>query len=166
MDLNEYISKVKEEHTEWKSESRIVGEASENYTKDNIKCLRCNENNFKKCKTNEQSKDLICISCNQKFQIKAKSVTQQQVNNIKTKNKFTTLGGEYSTTLKNINEQIDYLIILYEKHTYKIISMLYIKYENINFKCIIPRKPLAITAKRAGWQGCTFIFDNIQIING
>ena len=36
--------------------------------------------------------------------------------------------------------------------------------ENINLNCIIPRKPLSSTAKRAGWQGCYILFDNIQII--
>jgi type II restriction enzyme len=163
MDLNENISQVKENNN-WKNESRIVGEACEEYIKNNIKCIRCNEINYEKCKTNEKSKDLICISCNQKFQIKAKSATQKQVNNIKNKDIFKTIGGEYSTTVKNINEQIDYLIILYEKQSYKIINILYIKYENINFNCIIPRKPLSITAKRSGWQGCNIIFDNIQFI--
>ena len=38
------------------------------------------------------------------------------------------------------------------------------KNENINSNCIMPRKPLSITAKRAGWQGCNILFDNIQII--
>jgi len=162
MELNDYILQIKE-NTKWKSESRIVGEALENYIKDNINCPRCNENNFEKCKTNEKSKDLICIGCNQNIQVKGKSATQKQVNMIKNINKFKTIGGEYSTTLKNMDQQIDYLIILYEK-PYKIINILYIKYENINLSCIIPRKPLSINAKRAGWQGCSLIFDNIQII--
>ena len=161
--LNEIISQVKKDNN-WTNESRIVGEACEYYIKNNIKCVKCNDKNYEKCKTNEQSKDLICISCNQKYQIKAKYTTQKQVNNIKNKNTFKTIGGEYSTTLKNINEQIDYLIILYEKQSYKIINILYINYENINSNCIIPRKPLSITAKRAGWQGCNILFHNIQFV--
>ena len=101
---------------------------------------------------------------NLNYQIKAKSATQRQVNNIKYTNTFKTIGGEYSTTLHNINENIDYLIILYEKQSYKIINILYIKNENINSNCIMPRKPLSLTAKRAGWQGCSILFNNIQII--
>ena len=104
------------------------------------------------------------MKCYQKYQIKAKSANQKQVNNIKNKDTFKIIGGEYSTTIKNINEQIDYLIILYEKQSYKIINILYIKYENINLNCIIPRKPLSPTAKRAGWQGCNILFNNILII--
>ena len=163
MELNEIIRQVKENNN-WKSESRIVGEASEYYVINNVKCVRCNNHNFEKCKINEKSKDLICISCNQKYQIKSKCVTQNQFTNIQCKNTFKTIGGEYSTTLNNINENIDYLIILYEKQSYKIINILYIKNENINSHCIIPRKPLSLTAKRAGWQGCNIVFDNIQIL--
>ena len=163
MELNEFILQIKENNS-WKSESRIVGEACEYYIKNNVNCVRCFSNNFEKCKTNEKSKDLICINCQQKFQIKAKSATQKQVNNIKNKNTFKTIGGEYLTTLKNIDEQIDYLIILYEKHSYKIINILYIKNENITSDCILPRKPLSITAKRAGWTGCNILFNDIQII--
>jgi len=163
MELNNIISQVKESN-KWKNESRIVGEACEYYIKNNVKCVRCNNNNFEQCKINEISKDLIGISCNQQYQIKAKSATQRQVNNIKYTNTFKTIGGEYSTTLHNINENIDYLIILYEKQSYKIINILYIKNENINSNCIMPRKPLSLTAKRAGWQGCSILFNNIQII--
>ena len=163
MELNELILQVKENNN-WKSESRIVGEACEYYIKNNVNCVRCCSNNFEKCKTNEQSKDLICINCHQKFQIKAKSATQKKVNHIKNKNTFKTIGGEYLTTLKNINEEIDYLIVLYEKKSYKIINILYIKHENIKPDCIIPRTPLSITAKRAGWQGCNIIFNHIQFI--
>lgn len=35
-------------------------------------------------------------------------------NNIICKNEFKTIGGEYSTTINNINENIDYIIIIYE----------------------------------------------------
>lgn len=163
MELNDIISQIKEKNN-WENESRIVGEACEYYVKNNINCVRCNTKNFEKYKTNEKSKDLFCITCNQKFQIKAKSATHKQVNNIKCKNKFKTIGGEYSTTLNNIDEKIDYIIILYEKKTYIILSILYISNENINFNCIIPRNPLSSNAKRAGWQGCNIIFDNVQII--
>lgn len=90
-------------------------------------------------------------------------MNHKQVNNIKCKKQFKTIRGEYST-IKNINEKIDYLIILYEKQSYKIINILYIINENITSNHIIPRKPLSLSAKRAGWQGCIILFDNIQII--
>jgi type II restriction enzyme len=163
MELNELVSQVKQNH-HWKSESRIIGEACEDYVLHNINCIRCKNNHFKKYKTNEKSKDLICVICNQIYQIKAKSVTHKQVDHIICKKKFKTIGGDYSTTLNNMNDKIDYLIILYEKQSYTILNILYITNENMNSNCIIPRKPLSSTAKRSGWQGCYLLFDNIQII--
>ena len=59
---------------------------------------------MKNIKQMKKSKDLICISCNQKYQIKSKRATHKQVNNIKCKKQFKTIGGDYSTTLNNINE--------------------------------------------------------------
>ena len=81
MELCKIITQIKKNNN-WKNESRIVGEACEEYIKNNIKCIRCDNSNFEKYKTNEKSKDLICISCGQKYQIKAKCVTQKQIDNI------------------------------------------------------------------------------------
>jgi type II restriction enzyme len=163
MDLKEFILLITEKN-DWKNESRIVGEACEEYVKTNIKCLRCNNNNFRKCQINEKSKDLICIDCDKKYQIKAKRVTQRQNNTITSTNKFKTIGGEYLTTLNSIEQNIDYLIILYEKETYNILNILYIKSENVNTECIVPRKKLSLAAKRAGWQGCNILFNNFETI--
>ena len=163
MELNKIITQIRNNNN-WHNESRIVGEACEEYIKNNIKCVRCKNNNFGKYNTNEKSKDLFCLDCSQKYQIKAKCVTQKQLNNIIIKNQFKTIGGEYSTTINNVDENIDYLIVLYEKTSYQIKNILYIKNEYINTECIIPRKPLSLTAKRAGWQGCNIIFNNLEII--
>lgn len=163
MELCEIITQIKNNNN-WNSESRIVGEACEEYIKNNIKCVRCKNANFEKCKTNEKSKDLVCLECNQKYQIKAKCATQKQINNIISKNQFKTIGGEYSTTINNIDENIDYIIIMYEKTSYEIKNILYVKNEYINYECIIPRNPLSSNAKRAGWQGCNIIFNNFEII--
>jgi len=120
------------------------------YIKNNIKCVRYKNANFEKCKTNEKSKDLVCLKCNQKYQIKAKFATQKQINNIISKNEFKTICGEYSTTINNIDENIDYMIIMYEKTSYEIKNILYVKNEYINYECIIPRNQLSSNAKRAG----------------
>ena len=162
MELSVIITQIKE-GTNWKSESRIVGEACEEYIKTNMKCVRCT-GSFGKCKTNEKSVDLFCLNCGQKYQIKAKCTTPTQLRNIMNKNMFKTIGGDYSTTVNNICENIDYFIILYGKDSYEIYNILYSKKENMNTECIVPRKPLAPTAKRAGWQGCIIIFNHFEVL--
>ncbi len=163
MQLKEIIEQIKNEN-KWKSESRIVGEASEIYIKNNLYCIRCNHKEFTKCKTNEKSKDLICFSCNQKYQIKAKTITNKGLHKIISTNSIHLIGGEYSTTLQNLDQQIDYLILLYEKNEYKIRNILFIPFDKVNNQCIIPRKPLSQKAKRANWQGCYIQFNDFTIL--
>jgi type II restriction enzyme len=148
--------------TNWKSKSRIIGEAGEIYIKNNLQCQRCNIQDFDKCKTNEPSKDLVCNNCGQRYQIKAANSKTKKNDD----NSMKIMGGEYSTTINNINQEIDYLIIIYENNTntYKIKNIYYIKKENITTNCIVPRKPLSQNAKRAGWQGCYIMLKNIIIL--
>ena len=162
MELKELFNEIKEINN-WKNKSRIIGEACEIYTSNNIKCIKCN-NELKKLKPNEKFKDFICIKCNQLYQLKAKTFSKSQVEKVKITKSLKLIGAEYSTTLKGLDNKIDYIIILYEKSNLTIKNILYVNHENINNECIIARKPLSATAKRAGWQGCYILFNKIQFI--
>ena len=99
-----------------------------------------------------------------KYQIKCKNTTEKSYNNSKKNREFKTIGAEYNTTLKSIEDQIDYIIILYKKVNYIILDIIHIKSDDITCDNIIPRKPLGNNARRAGWQGCTLHFTNIHFI--
>ena len=165
MSLDLYINKVKEQNPLWKNNSRIIGRAAEIYSCEKIKCIKCNEMNWLECNVNEKSKDQICKNCGKKYQIKCKNISEKSYNNIKKNDEFKTIGAEYNTTLKNIENQIDYIIILYKKINNDILGIIHIKSDNITYNNIIPRKPLSNSAKRAGWQGCNLHFTNINFIN-
>tara|TARA_Y100000385_G_scaffold218810_1_gene228172 strand:- start:1478 stop:1984 length:507 start_codon:yes stop_codon:yes gene_type:complete len=165
MSLEFYINKVKEQNPLWKNNSRIIGRAAEIYSCEKIKCIKCNEMNWLECNVNEKSKDQICKNCGKKYQIKCKNISEKSYNNIKKNDEFKTIGAEYNTTLKNIENQIDYIIILYKKINNDILGIIHIKSDNITYNNIIPRKPLSNSAKRAGWQGCNLHFTNINFIN-
>ena len=166
MSLKLYIDKIKIDKPHWKSKSQIIGKAGEKYFYHNLKCLECLQTNLLECKINEKSKDIICKSCNKKYQIKCKKYSQSEYNNLKKKRIFKTIGAEYNTTLRSINENIDYIIILYdENRDYLILNIIHVKSINITEKNIIPRKPLGPNAKRAGWQGCYLHFSDINFIH-
>ena len=162
---------VQQKYPKWKNNSRIIGKAAEKYCYDHINCLVCNSSHWYECQTNEKSKDLICIQCNKKYQIKCKNITQKEHTNIVKNKIFKTLGAEYKTTLNSVKQNIDYIIILYDKITYNIIDILHIDSKFIIIKddgfCdnIIPRKPLSEKARRKGWQGCYLLFTNFSCIN-
>ena len=139
--------------------------AAEIYACEKLSCRKCNEMNWFVCNVNEKSKDQICKNCGKKYQIKCKNVTEKSYNNIILVGEVKTIGAEYNTTLKSIEEQIDYIIILYKKVNYNILGIIHIKSEDIMCDDIIPRAPLRDTAKRSGWQGCKLHFKNINYIN-
>jgi type II restriction enzyme len=164
MSLQQQIDKVKEDNPLWKSNSRIIGRAAEIYSFKNIICQNCNEMNWLECDINAKSKDQICKNCGKKYQIKCKNTTKKLYNNIKKNNEFKTIGAEYNITLKSVEDEIDYIIILYEKVNHNILNIIHIKSVDITCDNIIPRKPLSKNAKRAGWQGCNLHFTNIHFI--
>lgn len=166
MSLQHEIYEVENINPHWKSKSRIIGRACELYCCKHIRCINCNSNDWLECKTNEKSKDQICNKCNKKYQIKCKSSSEKQIRNIIKNNVFKTLGGEYNTTLRSIEQDIDYIIVLYDKKSnYNILNIMHISSKYITEKNIIPRKPLSDKARRKGWQGCNIQFDNFCFIN-
>ena len=155
--------KLIREEKQWKSVSKIVGEAIENCVI-TIPCPICNEKALVKYKANEKSKDVKCEKCNCQIQIKAKKhkATKKEISSLEL------LGAEYKTTCSSIKEQnVHYLILLYsvtDNNIYTINNIYFINSVDINDSCIIPRKPLSSKAKRAGWQGCILRFKTFKLI--
>lgn len=135
--MNELFDIVKKE-TGWKSPSRLIGEACERYVVGNVRCPRCLKTaSFVRYPTNEKFKDVYCNGCFQSFQIKKG-------------NSNSLLGGEYFTTINNLS-QVDFLVV-------KCNSVFHVPHERIKRSMVIPRKPLSVNARRAGWRGCVLRF--------
>lgn len=158
--LKSCVAEVMTTNPFWTSNSRILGRAAELYTCRAVKCPRCSADNWLECVTNEKSKDQVCQSCNKQFQIKCKKMTQKQIDRVHTTGKFSTIGAEYSTTLKSLEDNIDYILVIYNEQNV-LLDLIHIKSEDITPECVVPRTPLAETARRAGWQGCTLKFDKL-----
>ena len=162
--LSTEVNKVKIENN-WKSQSRIVGRAAELFCCVNFTCPRCNSCEWLECVINEKSKDQVCNSCKHNFQIKCKGLkNKKEYDTIVNSGQFKTIGAEYSTTIKSLENCIDYIIILYDKTDHSIYNIMYVKYEDITEQNIIARKPLSSTAKRSGWQGCILHFTSISLL--
>lgn len=157
--LTDNCKKIQSEK-KWTSNSKIVGEAVEDCVITML-CPICNNKELIKYNMNEKSKDVMCKGCNCQIQIKAKKQIKKEETSLKL------LGAEYKTTCSSIKENnVHYLVILYSvtNDIYTINDIYFINSEDINETCIIPRKPLSPTAKRAGWQGCTLIFNKFKSI--
>ncbi len=156
--LTSNYKRIKEEK-KWTSASRIVGEAVEDCVT-TIACPICGEKGLQKYKANEKSKDVKCEKCDCQIQIKATKFSKKKQSSLKL------LGAEYKTTCTSIKEKIHYLVIQYSfiGDTYTIHDIFFVDHSNINESCVIPRKPLSATARRAGWQGCMLVFDTFRSI--
>jgi type II restriction enzyme len=145
------------EEKKWKSESKIIGEAVEDCIVI-LPCPICGEKGLVKYKSNEKSKDIKCYKCSSQIQIKASKRKSFRGLALKL------LGAEYKTTLLSITNNIHYIVLFYslKDAIYKINHLYFINSIDITESCIIPRKPLSSTAKRAGWQGCTLVFNKFK----
>jgi type II restriction enzyme len=149
--FQDHINKITSEK-KWTNKSRIIGEAMEDCAI-MIPCPLCQSHSLVKYDVNQKSKDVHCTSCLAQIQIKAAKYTKKK------QTVLTLLGAEYSTTRASIQENdVHYLVFLYTTDN-TIHDILFINRDNITDTCIIPRKPLSATAKRAGWQGCVLRFD-------
>ena len=145
----------------WKSVSKIVGEAVEDCMI-TLPCPLCQEQSLVKYKTNQKSKDVLCGKCGCQIQIKATKHTKKAQTSIKL------LGAEYRTTLSSVKaNNVHYLVLLYsvKNEKYTIRDICFIHHNDINENCIIPRNPLSSAAKRAGWQGCMLVFSKFESVN-
>ncbi len=147
--------KLIQDEKKWTSVSRIVGEAAEDCII-TLPCPICHQKSLTKYKTNEKSKDVMCKACSCQIQIKASKYRQNNTMPLKL------MGAEYKTTCDSFkNNTIHYIVLLYSvsSEKYTIQDILFINHQDISESCIVPRNPLKPTAKRAGWQGCTLVFN-------
>ena len=152
--------RIKEERN-WTNASRIVGEAIEDCVC-TMACPVCSEKSLIKYTANQKSKDIKCEKCNCQIQVKGHKSTKKKQKILKL------TGAEYKTTCLSIKENnVHYLVVLYsvKGDKYTVDDVLFIDRLDINETCIIPRKPLSVTARRAGWQGCYLHFNKFKSIN-
>ena len=163
--LHPYYIEVETERN-WKSKSKIMGQATENYVKENIYCPVCDKrSDLNSYPINTKSKNFRCKNkdCRKRFQVQALKVNERKFKKIQKTREIKTMGGDYRTTIKNLKEEIDYIIILYEERNLYIYDIIHISSDTINESNIIPRSPLSPKAKRAGWQGCFLYFKDIHM---
>ena len=132
--------------------SQIARVMTERWTEQNFYCPACGLK-LSPYPTGTKVYDFYSSDCSEKFQQKSSA------------HPFSTsiLGSEYETTLASVLSDLHPSLILlrcdYAKHVVQDISLIHRAY--ITPSCIIPRKPLASTARRAGWRGCMISLNEV-----
>lgn len=147
----------------YKSTPQIIRQLSEAWVTENMYCPRCGYEKLEKFSNNQPVADFFCLLCHNQYEIKSKNgKIGASIND-----------GAYQSMISRItsNTNPDFLFLSYRRDVLKVISLVLIPKHFFVPEIIEKRKPLPITARRAGWIGCNILLNQIptqgriQIIN-
>lgn len=133
--------------TNYTNNSQIARILTEDWVKSNSYCPNCGQNNLDEFDNNKPVADFFCISCNEEYELKSKI-------GLEVGNKI--VDGAYSTMIERINSENNpnFFFLTYNKVKMEVNNFLIIPKHYFVTDIIEKRKPLAETARRAGWVGC------------
>lgn len=143
----------KEVIEKYKSNSQKARVLTENWFTREMYCPCCLNLHVRDLPNNNKGSDFLCDNCKNEFQLKS------------SKSKFSgrVVDGEYNT-MKNIilgNKSPNFFLLNYSENDWFVKNLILIPKFFISFSMIEKRKPLAETAKRAGWTSCNFLLQNL-----
>jgi type II restriction enzyme len=139
--------------TTWKSKARLAGHATELWAERNLYCPNCNSPHLKPWPTNTPAIDFDCPNCKSLFQLKAQSSPySRRIND-----------AAYSSMVRAImeNRTPNLYALHYHLSEWAVANVILIPRFAFPLSAIEKRKPLAQTARRAGWVGCNILLHAI-----
>lgn len=149
MELNFDISEIEKYH----SNSQVARVLTENWVKKNMYCPRCGNMHIEQFENNRPVADFFCPFCNNEYELKSKDGNLgHKIND-----------GAYETMIERItsNQNPDFLFMSYSKTDYVVKNLILIPKHFFVPDIIEKRKPLAQTARRAGWVGCNIVIEKV-----
>jgi type II restriction enzyme len=117
-------------------------------------CLKCSSDSLTPTPANTKTRDFVCGVCSHGYELKSKC------GNFSTK----VLDGAYATMIRTIREGTTptFLLLEYSK-SWSISGLKAIHHSLITESAVEARRPLAPSARRAGWIGCNIVLPAIAI---
>jgi type II restriction enzyme len=137
----------------YKSNSQIARVLTERWVEQNVYCIRCGNDYISSLKNNKPVADFICPSCQNIYELKSKSGRiGNKIND-----------GAYGTMIERIRSDTnpDFLFLTYDKDKYYVNDVMSVPKYFFVPSIIEKRKPLAATARRAGWVGCNILLNTV-----
>lgn len=138
----------------YKSNSQKIRVMSETWIAKNMYCPCCGNPHINKLENNSPVADMQCGNCGEIFELKAKEgLCGKKIND-----------GAYSTMISRITSDTnpDLLVMNYSTELSITDLVLVPKFFFVP-QIIEKRKPLAPTARRAGWTGCNILLSEIPM---
>ena len=131
--------------TNYQSMSQKIRVLSEAWVKNNGYCPNCHFQSLSDFANNQPVADFFCTSCAEQYELKSKKGTLSPMIN----------DGAYDTMIQRINSDNNpnFFFLTYSK-ALSVTNFLIIPKHFFKPDMIVKRKPLSVTARRAGWVGC------------
>ncbi len=136
---------------DYKSKSQIARVLTEAWFKEEMYCPACDSDKVKKLPENTEVKDFICPSCEETFQLKAKSRSfGNKVAN-----------SEYNTKIKRIKKGLspNWVFLRYDIKQYTVEELMILPKHFMTLEAVEERKPLSDDARRSGWKGSNILLN-------
>ena len=137
------------------SNSQIARVLTETWMTDNMFCPHCGNINLNHFANNQPVADFYCSICHNQYELKSKNGNLgNKVND-----------GAYETMIERItsNTNPDFFFMSYSNREWMVKDLVLIPKHFFIPDVIEKRKPLADTARRAGWTGCNILLSQIPM---
>jgi len=135
----------------YRSASQRARVLTETWALENLYCSACASNRLEKAKDNTKAVDFTCPHCSAPFQLKSsKSPFRKRV-----------VDAAYDVMMQALLEDRlpHFLLLHYGGAPLSVLDLVLVPRSGIPQSAIEARKPLAPTARRAGWVGCNIMLD-------
>lgn len=137
----------------YSSNSQISRVLTEHWVKENSFCPNCSYDHLYQFANNSPVADFYCSNCKQEFELKSKNGLMS--------NKI--VDGAYQSMINRIesDNNPNFFFLTYDKSNWAVRNFLIIPNYYFIPDLIEERKPLSLTARRAGWTGCNILLSKI-----
>ncbi len=137
---------------DYKNPTQIARVVTELWALTHIRCLECG-GELQEKQASTPVVDFGCNECDAEYQLKSQ----------KKPFRSTILGAGFKPTLNAINAAMfpHVMLLQYDADIWEVVALDAIHNKAITERVVKARKPLEPTARRAGWQGCTFDLNRI-----
>lgn len=150
LELNSSIAK------NYSSNSQKARVITERWVADNMFCPRCGYPYLTHFENNKPVADFFCPQCESQYELKSKNGSVLNVIN----------DGAYDTMIERIMsyDNPDFLFMSYKSQQWKVDSFFFVPKHFFTPNIIEKRKPLSMSARRAGWIGCNIRLSDIPMV--
>jgi type II restriction enzyme len=142
-----------ESQTPYTSGSQSARAWTERWVRDQVFCPNCGSPRINQFEINRPVADFFCASCNEEYELKSqKSIFGRKV-----------LDGAFRTMCDRLaaSNNPNLFLLNYDLQRFAVASLFVVPKQFFVREIIEERKPLAATARRAGWIGCNILLNQI-----